>query len=209
MVLPEAGPVVGEENGIAGIGWIVLDAGCLANGNTLDMRLFFKAGHVLSGLVSDSRNGIGVVEELLRTVRLGNVAFAKQTRAFDWGRVGGGRGSTIGIAAIHDLEDVALYDAAHAIQIDAAVTFDGASVFRFFAEKKERSSSRHYNHAEHWENIAQMCDHASQRAPLRVASPRVMPSGSSRAALQSPRNISNINLPFPPPRCAACQCRQR
>ena len=52
----QAGPIVGEEDGIAGIGGVVFDAGDLAGGDAAEMRGFFEAGDILRGLVGDAGN---------------------------------------------------------------------------------------------------------------------------------------------------------
>ena len=67
----QAGPIIGEENRIAGIGGVVFYAGGLAGGDASQVGHFFEAGDVLGGFVGDAGNRIGVVEKLLRAVRRG------------------------------------------------------------------------------------------------------------------------------------------
>src|SRR5271168_5221000 len=64
----QAGPIVGEEDGVAGIGGVVLDAGGLAGGYAAEVLGFFEAGDILRGLVGDAGDRVGVVEQLLRAV---------------------------------------------------------------------------------------------------------------------------------------------
>src|SRR5437764_12671624 len=56
----QTGPVVGDENGIAGIGSIVLDAGRLGRHEPFQANLAFKGGEVLRRLIGDG-GGQGTV----------------------------------------------------------------------------------------------------------------------------------------------------
>ena len=52
--LVQARPIVGQEDGVAGIGGVVFDAGGLAGGYAAQVLGFFQAGDVLRGFVGDA-----------------------------------------------------------------------------------------------------------------------------------------------------------
>src|SRR5271157_1656490 len=112
----QAGPVVGEEDGVGRIRGVVFDAGVLAGGDAAEMSLLFEAGDVLGGFVGHAGNRVGVVEKLLRAVRGRCAMFA------EW------RGLLLGVLSsagmIHDFEDLAFDDAADAIEVSAALALD-------------------------------------------------------------------------------------
>jgi hypothetical protein len=58
--LPQPGPVVSDQDGIARVGWVVLHAGLLAADQALEFHLAFQAGNVLCGVIGHSGNGIAV-----------------------------------------------------------------------------------------------------------------------------------------------------
>ena len=64
-------PIVGEQDGVAGIGGVEFDAGGLAGGYAAEVLGFFEAGDILRGFVSDAGNRVRVVEQLLRAVGKG------------------------------------------------------------------------------------------------------------------------------------------
>ena len=128
----EAGPIVGEEDRVAGVGWVVLDAGVLAGDYGAEVGLFFEAGDVLSGFVGDAGNRVSVVEQLLRAVG-DSVAPAEHAGALHSGR---------GAGMVHDLEHLAFNDAAYAIQIRAALALDLTGIFRFAAQPEDDSDQR-------------------------------------------------------------------
>src|SRR5258708_6187614 len=51
---PQAGPIVGDKDGVAGIGRIVFDAGGLAGREAVKTNLAFQAGNILRSLIGDS-----------------------------------------------------------------------------------------------------------------------------------------------------------
>src|ERR1700719_4481121 len=62
----QAGPVVGYQDGIGGIGGVVLDAGGLAGDQLVEAHLAFKTGDVLRGVVGDAGDRVAVGNELAR-----------------------------------------------------------------------------------------------------------------------------------------------
>ncbi len=62
----QAGPIVSQEDGIAGVRRIVFDAGNLAGRDARQMQAFFEAGDVLRRFVGHAGNRVGIVKELAR-----------------------------------------------------------------------------------------------------------------------------------------------
>src|SRR2546427_13232701 len=62
--LAQAGPIVGDEDRVGGIGGVVLDAGGLAGSEGLEMNVLFESGDVLRGFVSDAGNQGGITDQL-------------------------------------------------------------------------------------------------------------------------------------------------
>src|ERR1700680_1103262 len=60
----QARPIVGDEDRIARIRGIVLDAGGLAGDETFETELPFEAGDVLRGVVGDAGNRVTVSDEV-------------------------------------------------------------------------------------------------------------------------------------------------
>src|SRR6266478_8372298 len=60
----QAGPVVGDQDRIGGIGGVVLDAGGLAGDEFVETHLALQAGDVLRGVIGDAGDGIAVGNEL-------------------------------------------------------------------------------------------------------------------------------------------------
>src|SRR5882724_6739195 len=78
----QARPVIGDDDGIAGIGGVVLDAGGLACNKPLEANLSFQAGDVLRSVISNAGNRIAVGDEVARPSRFERAgAPAKQTLA--------------------------------------------------------------------------------------------------------------------------------
>ena len=67
MGLAEAGPVVGDDDGVGGVGRIVLDASGLAGDEAFEFDLAFEAGDVLRGVIGDAGNCVAVGNEMART----------------------------------------------------------------------------------------------------------------------------------------------
>ena len=63
-VLSQTGPIVSNEDGIAGIGRIVLDTGGLAGNELVKADLAFEAGDVLRRVVGDSGNRVAVGDKM-------------------------------------------------------------------------------------------------------------------------------------------------
>src|ERR1039458_4665555 len=61
--LTNAGPIVGHQYGIAGIGRIIFHAGRLACRQAFQAKALFEAGEVLRGFVGDPGNGIAISNE--------------------------------------------------------------------------------------------------------------------------------------------------
>src|SRR6185437_8439491 len=131
----DSGPIVGQENGIARIGRVVLHAGGLADSNALQMGLFFKPGHILSRLVCNSRNRIGIVEKLLRAILWHYTSPAKQTSASRCNRFGLSLRRVIGFGVVHHFQYMSFDDPPHAIQINAAVAFEYIGIFRLLTKE--------------------------------------------------------------------------
>src|SRR5579872_1877429 len=58
--LAEAGPIVGYDDRVGGIGGVVLDAGGLAGDEAFEFDLTFETGDVLSSVIGHTRNGVAV-----------------------------------------------------------------------------------------------------------------------------------------------------
>src|SRR5216110_4042298 len=105
----QTGPVVGDENGIAGIGSIVLDAGGLARHEPFQANLAFKAGDVLRRLIGDAGNQVTVGNQMARAhVLKRGRACSEQTLARGWrfGRV------------LDELNDLPFGNAADLVQME-------------------------------------------------------------------------------------------
>src|SRR5882672_7080536 len=60
----QARPVIGDDDGIAGIGGVVLDAGGLAGNEPFEADLPFEAGDVLRGVIGNPGNRVAVGDEV-------------------------------------------------------------------------------------------------------------------------------------------------
>ena len=65
--LSDAGPIIGDEDGVAGVGWIIFDAGRLAGRQPLQAKALLEAGNVLRGFIGDTGNGIAISYEAPQT----------------------------------------------------------------------------------------------------------------------------------------------
>src|SRR6266849_6873649 len=97
--LAQAGPIVGDEDRVGGIGGVVLDAGGLAGSEALEMNMLFESGDVLRGFVSDAGNQVGITDQLAAAP-----AFRRNLFARCLGR---------GVVAFDDLNNLALADTPH------------------------------------------------------------------------------------------------
>jgi hypothetical protein len=144
-VLVEAGPVVGEENRVAGVGGVVFYAGGLAGGYAGKVESLLKAGDVLGGLVGYAGNCVRVVKKAERQPGFDE---ALRHRRGGWFASGRRRRFT---RVLHNLQDLSFNDASDAIQISAALAFDRGVVKWFAAQPekhpygREKHQSRHGN----------------------------------------------------------------
>src|ERR1700687_1086813 len=60
-------PVVGDQNGVAGICRVVFDAGRLAGNQALETNLALQAGDVLRGVIGNAGDGVAVRDKMPRT----------------------------------------------------------------------------------------------------------------------------------------------
>src|SRR5580704_19575370 len=121
--LAEAGPVVGDDDRVGGIGWVVLDAGGLAGDETLEFDLAFEAGDVLGGVIGHAGDCVAVGNEMARTiVDYGDGTRTEQTLLLRWffGRI------------LNDIDDLAFGDTADLIELKATLrsTSSGGSAGR-------------------------------------------------------------------------------
>src|SRR5713226_10744777 len=114
--LAQAGPIVGDEDRVGGIGGVVLDAGGLAGSEALEMNVLFESGDVLRGFVSNAGNQVGIADQLAAAPAFWRKLFARLAA--------GGRGLGRGVVAFNDLHNLALTDTPHLIQIGAALALD-------------------------------------------------------------------------------------
>src|ERR1700722_1992551 len=124
--LAEAGPVVGDDNGVGGVGGVVLDASGLAGDEAFEFDLAFEAGDVLGGVIGHAGDCVAVGNQVARAiVDDGSSARTEQTFLFLrlFGRV------------LDDVDDLAFGDAADLIELKATLTLE---VFGWFRGPKER-----------------------------------------------------------------------
>src|SRR5712692_10352280 len=114
--LAQAGPIVGDEDRVGGIGGVVLDAGGLAGSKALEMNVLFESGDVLRGFGSDARNQVGIADQLAAAPAFRRNLFARFSAR--------GRGLGRGVVAFDDLNNLALADTPHLIQVGAALALD-------------------------------------------------------------------------------------
>src|SRR5271165_4796547 len=62
----QARPIVGNDDGVAGVGGIVFDAGRLPGNQALETDLPFQAGDVLGSMVRHAGNGVAVRNQMPR-----------------------------------------------------------------------------------------------------------------------------------------------
>jgi len=120
----EATPIVGDEDGVAGIGGIVFDAGVLAGDEAGDDDAILEAGDVLRSFVSDAGDGVGVADEF-SAGDYGISASAGHPEQSAAGRGSGGQ--------FDELGNLAFADAADLIDAQTAAAFD--IIFRGGASK--------------------------------------------------------------------------
>src|ERR1700675_4230971 len=111
--LAKAGPIVGDENGVAGIGRIVFDAGGLAGDEAFEANLAFETGDVLRGVIGDAGNRVAVRDQMARTVVRKRASTAEKSLAclFWLGRMLG------------ELDDLAFGNTADLIEMKTALAF--------------------------------------------------------------------------------------
>src|ERR1700687_734900 len=115
----QAGPIVGYQDGIGGIGGVVLDAGWLGGDQLVEAHLAFKTGDVLRGVVGDAGDGIAIGNELARAQVGERPGTGEET--FRCARLGRVR---------DELGDLAFRYAADLVQMKAAPAFDFFGIFR-------------------------------------------------------------------------------
>jgi hypothetical protein len=127
----EAGPIVGEENRVAGVGGVVFYAGGLAGSYAGKVESLFEAGDVLGGFIGYAGDCVRVIKK------------AERETGFDRD-FGHGRGRWFGSGrwhglprVLHNLQDLSFNDAADAIQIGTALAFN-CGVVKWFATQPEK-----------------------------------------------------------------------
>ena len=120
----QATPVVGDEDGVAGIGGIVFDAGVLAGDEAGDDDAILEAGDVLRSFVGDAGDGVGVADEF-PAGDYGISASAPHSEQSAAGRGSGGQ--------FDELGDLAFANAADLIDAETAAALD--VIFRSGAGK--------------------------------------------------------------------------
>src|SRR3984885_46545 len=129
-VLVEAGPIVGEENRVAGVRGVVLYAGGLAGGYAGKVESLLEAGNVLGGLIGYAGDCVSVVKKAERQPGFDG-AFRHRRRRLT--------------RVLHNLQDLSFNDAADAIQIGTALAFD-CGVVKWFAPQPEKHPYGRENH---------------------------------------------------------------
>src|ERR1039458_3301429 len=66
--LVDAGPVVGHEDRVAGVCWVIFHTGGLAGGKTLEAKAFLKTRDVLRGFIRNPGDGIAVSNQAAHAV---------------------------------------------------------------------------------------------------------------------------------------------
>src|SRR6266566_2208969 len=108
----QAGPVVGHQNGVDGIGRIVFYAGRVAGNEAVEAHLAFQARDVLRGVIGHAGNRVAVRDEMASAQvrkRTGT-----KTKQFSAGLLRFGRM----LGKVHDL---AFGDAADLVQVETAL----------------------------------------------------------------------------------------
>jgi len=126
MVLVEAGPIVGEENRVARVRGVVFYAGGLAGSHAGKVKALLEAGDVLGGFIGYAGDRVSVVKKAER--QPGFDAAFRRSRG-SW--FGSGRWRRL-TRVLHHLQDLSFDDAADAIQVGAALSFN-CGVVKWFA----------------------------------------------------------------------------
>jgi len=167
-------PIVGEEDGIRGVRGVVFYAGDLAGGDAGEMQPLFEAGDVLRGFVRDAGNRIRVVEKPLRGVRRQvRMMFGEGVGTFGvpirrWSRGG---------LVLRYFEHLAFDDAAHAIQVGAALPFEFALILGLLLQPKDHAYGRQDDESRQRKKVVPIGEQAFQ-------SKSMLAQGGRRASLE-------------------------
>ena len=134
--LVDAGPVVGHENRVAGVRWIILHTGGLAGGKTLQAKTLFEAGDILRGFVRDAGDGIAVSNQAAHTVRNSRRTIPALRRENMRGS-GYRRGRD---GCFDQLDDKAFHNSPDLIELKAAAAFFSFGIFRLPKETLQNHS---------------------------------------------------------------------
>src|SRR6516162_10746255 len=110
----QAGPVVGHEDGVDGIGRIVFDAGRKAGNEAVEAHLAFEARDVLRGVIGHAGNGVAVRDQMARA-QVGKRTGTKPKQFFA-GLLRFGR-------MLGKVYDLTFGDAADLVQVETALAF--------------------------------------------------------------------------------------
>jgi hypothetical protein len=141
-------PIVGNQNGVAGICRVRLDAGWLAGNEALEANLAFEAGNVLRGVIGNTGDGVTVRHKMPRS------------RIWDWtgSRTKYAFARCLGFRRmLGELHDLALGDAADLIEMEAPFALD---VFRGLRRPEESVS-------DHGQSRDRRATHRNDEFPIR------------------------------------------
>src|SRR6202140_4180123 len=183
----QAGPIVGHEDGIAGIGGVVLDAGRLARNEPFQANLAFESGDVLRSVIGDAGNQITIGNEMARAhVRKRAGACAEQTlaRLFRCGRV------------LDELDDLPFGNAADLVQMEAALAFLFFGIQGGTQESISDHGQRGYQRATHGEQQFPIGKQGLQRADS-VFSDRWNCTRRTEDSIHAMRRKDSLHPPMP------------
>src|SRR5215470_7242606 len=149
------------------------------------MQTLFETGDVLRGFVDDTGNRVGVIEEALYAVRrchggrTGAVASCRSRRALRVLRRN---------RLLRDVEDLSFDNAAHFIQIGAALALDFRTFDGLAPQPDNNSDDGYDDEAGNRQDFTPVRQKTFQRPPLRAPIGSLISPSVSRAFSQSFRN---------------------
>src|SRR5690242_15737804 len=168
--LSQAGPIVGNQDGIAGIGGIVFYAGGKSGDDALQPGASFQAGDILRRFVAHPRNRIAVAHKL---------APCPRGFAFVLGRIFG---------HFYEVGDLSFDNTADLIQVSAPLPLDLIRVWRTAKQSRNKGSRDDRQGGRVQRPHVPLQSYVTQRPALRTEGSTILPS-TARAFSQSLRKL--------------------